>query len=96
MRGERICAVARQGNVLLITGPRMVPAHGGINSLAHMPHEFECRVIRETEQAILVEHLESEEEIWIPLSLVHEIHKNKNNEGTIVIETWFAKKLGIV
>jgi hypothetical protein len=36
------------------------------------------------------------EEIWIPLSQVHEMHFDEKGIGTIVISEWIAKKKGLI
>lgn len=60
-----------------------------------MPYAFECRFVKATATAVLVEHLESGEEVWVPLSLVVELDAVEGKNGVISIRSWFARKLGI-
>ena len=59
---------------------------------------FDLACVRktETEKAVLIVDLASGEEIWIPLSQVHEMHFNAAGEGTIVMSQWIAKQKGLV
>lgn len=60
-------------------------------------HEFAVTFKAETDAAILIYDHASEEEVWIPLSQVEEIHRNrKTGEGTIVISDWIARKTGLI
>lgn len=52
--------------------------------------EIACTFIRETEKAVLINT--HEEDLWIPLSHVKEMHKDKNGEGSIVMTAWIAKQ----
>lgn len=45
----------------------------------------------ETARALLIVH--NEEEYWIPLSQIHELHKA---EGRIVMTAWIAKQKGLL
>jgi hypothetical protein len=53
-------------------------------------YECACTFIRETDAAVLIDT--HEEQLWIPLSQVKEMHKGKNGEGTIVMTAWIAKQ----
>lgn len=57
-------------------------------------HEIACTFLAESEKAILINT--HEENMWIPLSQVKEIHRSSNNEGTIVMTAWIAKKKGLI
>lgn len=59
---------------------------------------FELACIRKTEtyKAVLIVDEESGEELWIPLSQVHEMHFNDKGEGKIVISEWIAKQKGLL
>lgn len=52
--------------------------------------ETACTFLRETEKAVLIDT--HEEELWIPLSHVKEMHKGPKGEGTIVMTVWIAKQ----
>lgn len=57
----------------------------------------EAKVIRETEKALLVMFDEGDQ-MWIPKSVIHdnsEVYSEKNGEGTLVVETWWASKNGL-
>jgi hypothetical protein len=58
--------------------------------------EFACLRKRETDAAVLIVDFATGEEVWIPLSQVHEMHFDKNQEGTIVISAWIARQKGLV
>lgn len=49
-----------------------------------------CTFLRESEKAVLIDI--DQEELWIPLSQVKEMHKGANGEGTIVMTAWIAKQ----
>lgn len=55
---------------------------------------FDCRFIKETEAAVLIE-IEGEE-YWIPLSQVTKMRKASNNEGTITFATFIAIQKGLI
>ena len=57
--------------------------------------EFTCTRKAETGAAVLIVDHATGEEVWIPLSQVHEMHFNQKGEGTIVITAWIAKKKGL-
>ena len=57
--------------------------------------EMACIFKVETDKAVLIYDPASEEEVWIPLSQVCEMHKNKKGEGTIVMTEWIAKQKGL-
>lgn len=53
----------------------------------------------ETTNAVLIYDHASEEEIWIPLSQVEEMHRPQGRfpkDGTIVITDWIARQKGLV
>jgi len=53
-------------------------------------YETACTFLRETEKAVLIDT--HEEELWIPLSQVKEMHKDARGVGTIVMTAWIAKQ----
>lgn len=57
--------------------------------------ELACKFIRESPAAVLIADPETGEELWIPLSQVEEMHRDKNNLGTIVMTKWIARKKGL-
>ena len=58
--------------------------------------ELACHFIAETDNAILICDPASDEEIWIPLSQVEEIHRDKGGEtGRIIMTEWIARKKGL-
>lgn len=54
--------------------------------------EIECRFLRETENAVLIEV--EDEQVWIPLSQVSEMHKG--SRGSIVMSQWIANQKGLI
>lgn len=60
-----------------------------------MSYELSCTFKRETACAVLVYDHATETEIWFPLSQVDEMHRDKNNEGTIVVSDWVAQQKGL-
>ena len=60
-----------------------------------MSYEFACTFKRETDSAVLVYDHATEEEIWLPLSQVDSMHKDKNGNGTIVVSDWIAAQKGL-
>jgi hypothetical protein len=65
----------------------------------HHDHEtFELTCIKKLESnaAVLIYDPASDEEVWIPLSQVDEMHFNPRGEGTIVMTAWIAKKKGLI
>lgn len=61
-----------------------------------MSTEISCIIQAETTNAILIHDFASEEDVWIPLSQVDEIHRGKNREATIVISDWIARQKGLL
>jgi hypothetical protein len=57
--------------------------------------EFACTFKRETDAAVLVYDHANEEEHWIPLSQVEEMHKDRDGRGTIVVTDWIAQQKGL-
>jgi len=55
-------------------------------------------VVYESARAILCQVGDDEEEIWIPLSQIHDDSpvKEQGDEGTLVITRWLAKRKGLV
>lgn len=58
--------------------------------------EASFKFIHETDNAILVYDYASEENIWIPLSQVHEIHREDKETVTIVMTAWIARQKGLL
>jgi len=56
----------------------------------------DVRVLRDSGKALLIESSNLEEDIWIPQSQVHDDSEvwKENDEGTLVITDWFARKMG--
>lgn len=53
------------------------------------------RIGKETEKAMFVT-LENGEEMWMPLSQVHEIHRATDDKpASIVVSEWIAKQKGL-
>jgi hypothetical protein len=57
-------------------------------------YETACTFLKETDRAVLINT--HEEEMWIPLSQVKEMHKGPNGQGTIVMTAWIAKKKSLL
>lgn len=58
--------------------------------------ELACRILHETDNAIQINDGTSDENLWIPLSQVEEIHRDKNGYGSIVMSEWIAKQKGLL
>lgn len=61
-----------------------------------MSHELYCKFMRETDNAVLVCDHDSGELIWFPLSQVEEMHRDKRDEGSIVVTDWIARQKGLL
>lgn len=60
-----------------------------------MTFQFACTFRRETDNAVLVYDHASQEELWIPLSQVESMHRDKNGHGSIVVTDWIAQQKGL-
>ena len=61
-----------------------------------MSEEFAAKAIKETDKALLCD-IEGEE-MWIPKSVIDddsEVYK-EDDEGTLIISDWFARKKGLI
>lgn len=64
-----------------------------------MTEEFvsvECVFLRETDNAVLVTLVESDEDVWFPLSQVRAMERNKSDEGSITVTKWIARQKGLL
>ena len=61
-----------------------------------MSQEFSVRIQAETTNAILIYDFASESDVWIPLSQVDEIHRQKDGTATIVVSDWIARVKGLI
>lgn len=64
-----------------------------------MSFEMACIFKASTDNAVLIIDPASEEELWIPLSQVDEMHGRKKDgtgEGTIIMSDWIARKKGLL
>lgn len=64
-----------------------------------MSYEIACTFLAETDNAVLIHDPASDEEIWIPLSQVEEMHHPKGDfpkDGTIVMSEWIARQKGLL
>lgn len=59
-------------------------------------YKLDCFFKVETEQAVLVVDPLSNEEIWFPLSTVHEMVKRPDGSGYIVVDYWIAQKKQLI
>lgn len=59
----------------------------------HYSEEF--YIVRETDNAILL-RTEAGEEVWVPLSQIDEIHRDRNGMATVVMSEWIAKQKGLI
>lgn len=59
-----------------------------------MAYTTECTVKRETDNAVLIVHHDTGEEVWIPLSQVEEIHRDRDGRGAITMSDWIARQKG--
>ncbi len=55
--------------------------------------QVNCRFLRETENAVLIE-VEDGEQMWIPLSQVESMRKAA--DGHIVLSQWIANQKGLI
>lgn len=56
-----------------------------------------AEVVRSTEKALLVKLEDEDEPRWIPKSVIHdnsEVYSMRSPEGTLVVQTWWAKANG--
>lgn len=62
-----------------------------------MSFEFACTFLRETDSTVKVHDYASDEDIWIPLSQVEQMHRPKSGlgYGTIVVTDWIAQQKGL-
>ena len=59
--------------------------------------ELTVLIKHRTDKAILIHDFASDEDIWLPLSHVPEIHLNKQTgEATITITEWIARQKGLI
>lgn len=59
-------------------------------------YQITCLVKHETDNAMLIYDYAHEEEFWIPLSQIHEIHRLGNDQATIVMTSWIARQKGLL
>lgn len=59
-------------------------------------YEMSCHFVTESEKAVLIIDPATGEELWIPLSQVEEMHRDKNGDGRIVMTRWIAKQKGLI
>lgn len=60
-----------------------------------MSWTIECTVLIETEKAIKVRDHDSGEELWLPLSQVDEIHRDRDGKGSVKMTDWIAIEKGL-
>lgn len=60
-----------------------------------MSHELACHFERETDSAVLVTDADSGERIWFPLSQIESMHRDKNDNGSIIVSDWIAAQKGL-
>ncbi len=58
-------------------------------------YEMACHFVTESDKAVLIIDPASGEELWIPLSQIEEMHRDKNGDGRIVMTRWIAKQKGL-
>ena len=58
-----------------------------------MSTEVECKRVRESDAAVLIEV--DGEEHWIPHSQIESMHFNMHERGSIVMTDWIAEKKGL-
>lgn len=68
----------------------------GKSSSNHDGFEMECEFRHETDNALLIYDFASQDEHWLPLSAVKEIHgsKTRGSNITVKMELWIARKRG--
>jgi len=61
-------------------------------------YELACRLLKETDNALLIHDYTAEEELWIPLSQIESMTKRGEMpcDGTVVMTTWIAKQKGLI
>lgn len=61
-----------------------------------MSYSLACHLVRETTAAILIKDPATDEQHWIPLSQIEEIHRDANGHtGTVVMTEWIASQKGL-
>ena len=57
----------------------------------------DCRVVRETDKALLVELEDTGEELWVPRSLIHDDSEvwAEGQTGELVVAAWWAEQSGL-
>lgn len=58
--------------------------------------ELACIKKHETDNAVLIYDPASDEDVWIPLSQIEEMHFDKTGQGTMVMSEWIARKKGLI
>lgn len=60
--------------------------------------ELACEYRHETDNALLIYDYASDDEHWLPLSAVQEIHghKAKGQQISVVMDEWLARKRGFI
>lgn len=58
--------------------------------------QISCHIRHETDDAILLYDDASEQAVWIPLSQVDEIHRQKDNVAVVVMRRWIAAEKGLL
>lgn len=59
---------------------------------------LEVKFLGDSPKAVLIVDKETGEELWLPLSQIHEMHRPKGGigEGSIVMSEWIARQKGLV
>jgi hypothetical protein len=69
-------------------------------TVRRMPQEkhftLDVRFVHETDSAVLIEDLETEEEFWIPFSQVKSMERGLDDTGSITMTRWIAEQKGLV
>ena len=64
-----------------------------------MSYEMACIFKAATDSAVMIYDPATDEDMWIPLSQVDEMHGRKKDgtgEGTIVMSDWIARQKGLL
>ena len=56
---------------------------------------IDCTVKAETDNAIKVLHHDTGEELWLPLSQVDKIVRDRDGKGSITMTDWIARERGL-
>lgn len=60
-----------------------------------MSHTIQCTVKTETEKALLVVDHDTGDQVWLPLSQVDKIVRDRDGKGSVTMTDWIAREKGL-